>query len=336
MKKIHFGVISASGMAQNHMHAIVNNKDACLCAICDIKKDLLHEAGNLLGISALYTDYREMLRHPGLDAVVICTPDQLHRQMTLEALEAGVHVLCEKPMALTMEDCTAMIHAGDKSPKKLMIGQICRYTPGFLKAKELIDEGIIGDLFFVESEYAHDYSYMPTTDNWRLDPLRHGYLGGGCHAVDLVRWVAGNPTEVMAYSNHKMLPQWPTDDCTIAIMQFPSGIIGKVFVSVGCKRNYTMRSAFYGTKGSIITDNTSPHMTVFRTDTDMDFTTPHLYPITINNHNTTGEIAEFVDIILADKPVRTTAREGASTVAAALAAIESTRTGMPVPISYNF
>ena len=123
----------------------------------------------------------------------------------------------------------------------------------------LIDAGRIGELFFVESEYAHDYSTAARGWNdWRVDSNRprEPYLGGGCHAVDLLRWIAGNPSEIMAYSNHKCLTDWPVDDCTISMMKFPNNVIGKVFVSIGCKRDYTMRSVFYGTRGTIIADNT--------------------------------------------------------------------------------
>ncbi len=335
MGKVRFGVISASGMAQAHMNAVVYNRDAELKAICDINEERLAGCAEKYGVDA-YTDYREMLKRDDIDAVVICTPDQLHREMTEEALKAGKHVLCEKPMALTMEDCRAMVRAAKASDRKMMVGQICRYTPGFYRAKEMIDRGEIGELFFVETEYAHDYSHIQGMGGWRLDPLRHGFLGGGCHAVDLTLWIAGRPTEVMAYSNKKMLKDWPTDDCTIAIMKFPNDVIGKVFVSTGCKRNYTMRSVFYGSKGTIITDNTSPHMQVFRTDADCGFTTPMLYPLQINNHNAVGEVGDFIDRIIHDKPIATTAEEGAATVAAALAAIRSAKSGMPEKIDYCF
>lgn len=196
----------------------------------------------------------------------------------------------------------------------------------------------------METEYAHDYSKIDLP--WRLDPLRHGFLGGGCHAVDLARWIAGDPTEVFAYANHKMLPNYPTDDCTVAVMKFPNGVIGKVFVSTGCKRNYTMRSVFYGTKGTIITDNTSNHMTVFKdgvgngetlfADLPQSHAIPIEYPVIVNNHNAAGELDEFVDCIVNDKPIRTTAVEGAKTVKASLAAVESSKTGMPVKIEYDF
>ena len=344
-RKLKVGVISCSGMAQVHMRAVKDNPQAELSMICDLDETRVAEAAKTFAIDRTCTDYREMLAQKDIDAVIIVTPDQTHREITLAALDAKKHVLCEKPMALTMEDCRAMVQAGRKASTKLMIGQICRYAPGFKQAKELIDRGEIGDLFFVETEYAHDYAKLAGLSAWRLDPLRHGFLGGGCHAVDLARWVAGNPTEVMAYSNHTMLKDWPTDDCTIAIMKFPNDVIGKVFVSTGCKREYTMRSVFYGSKGTIITDNTSPYMTVFKEglgngeslfEGKETHAIPVQYAVDISSHNAAGEFNEFLDCIVNDKPIRTTAEQGAYTVSVSLAVVESTKTGRPVAPDYNF
>ena len=336
MKKVKYGIIGC-GMGKAHMAGLKQNNSAELAAICDINPEILKTCSDLYPEAAACGDYREVLANPDVDAVVVAVPDQQHREISLAALDAGKHVLCEKPMALTLEDCRAMVEASRKTDRKFMIGQICRFTPGFVRAKELIDAGEIGELFFVESEYAHDYSKIPGKgNNWRLDPLRHGFLGGGCHAVDLLRWIAGNPYEVAAFANKKMLVDWPTDDCTIAIMKFPNDVIGKVFVSTGCKRNYTMRSVFYGSKGTIITDNTNPQMTVFKTDASCGFTTPMLYPVSINNHNTVGELATFTEAILQDKPVATDAFQGACTVAAALAAVRSSKSGQVEKISYDF
>lgn len=344
-KKLNIGVISCSVMAQLHMKAVIDHPNAELYMICDINEALLNETAAKYNISRKTTDYRQMLADPAVDAVIIVTPDQTHREISVAALEAGKHVLCEKPMALTLDDCKAMIDAAAKAKTKMMVGQICRYTPGFVAAKNLIERGEIGELFFVETEYAHDYAHIDV--EWRLDPLRHGFLGGGCHAVDLARWIAGDPEEVFAYANHKMLPNYPTDDCTIAVMKFPNNMLGKVFVSTGCKRSYTMRSVFYGSKGTIITDNTSPYMSVFKEglgngDTILQDikgydlqTVPVQYPVNISSHNTSGELLEFLDCIVNDKPIRTTALEGAKTVIASLAAVKSSKTGMPVRPNYN-
>jgi myo-inositol 2-dehydrogenase/D-chiro-inositol 1-dehydrogenase/scyllo-inositol 2-dehydrogenase (NAD+) len=240
-------------------------------------------------------------------------------------------------MAMTVEECGKMLSAGKRTGRKLMIGQICRYTPGFTEAKRLIEQGEIGELFFAESEYAHDYTNIKGVDNWRVDPvkLRYPALGGGCHAVDLLRWIAGNPYEVTAFSNKKVLTDWPVDDCLIGILKFPNNVIGKVFVSVGCKRDYTMRSVFYGTKGTIITDNTSDYLTVYNTTNGQ--TNGIRHPVVINNHNTVGELNEFIDIILNDRPVKTDATEGASTVAVCLSLVESAKAGGQITkVSYDF
>lgn len=339
MKKkiLNVGVISCSDMAQSHMLAVKNHEQAYLAAICDVDEEKLREAGDKMGVEARYTDYRELLRHPGLDAVIIVTPDQLHREMVEESLKVGLHVLCEKPLALLREDLNAIVAASRASDKKLMVGQICRFTPGFAKAKELIDAGELGDIYYVESEYAHDYQAILSENGWRSDPDRNGVVGGGCHAVDLLRWVAGDPIEVTAYANHKMLPIVPYDDCTIAILRFENDVIGKVFVSTGCKRAYTMRSSFYGTKGTVVCDNTSPSITFYksREENPAELEEREI-EVDIANHNTFGEFRAFADAILNDKPVPTDALQGAKTIAACMAIVNSANERRTIAPDYNF
>ena len=339
MKKkiLNVGVISCSDMAQSHMLAVKNHEQACLVAVCDVDAEKLREAGDKMGVEARYTDYRELLRHPGLDAVIIVTPDQLHREMVEESLKAGLHVLCEKPLALLREDLNATVAASRASDKKLMVGQICRFTPGFAKAKELIDAGELGDIYYVESEYAHDYQDILSENGWRSDPNRNGVVGGGCHAVDLLRWVAGDPIEVTAYANHKMLPIVPYDDCTIAILRFENDVIGKVFVSTGCKRAYTMRSSFYGTKGTVVCDNTSPSITFYKSQEENPAELEEReIEVDIANHNTFGEFRAFADAILNDKPIPTDALQGAKTIAACMAIVDSANERRTIAPDYNF
>ncbi len=347
-KIINVGVISCSGMAEGHMKGVINHPNARLVAICDIDLEKAQTVAKRRCVDRVYQDYRELLAQPDIDAVIIVTPDQLHKEMAVAALEAGKHVLCEKPLALTREDCKAIAEAVKKSDKKFMVGQICRYTPGFKAAKEIIDRGEIGELMFVESEYAHDYEKILRPGVWRYDPLRNGVVGGGCHAVDLLRWIVGSdPEEVKAYSTKKIFKDLPYDDTHIAIMKFPNNIISKVFISVSCKRDYTMRSVFYGTKGTIITDNTSPTIKVYRSEingctesalvpkkTNSEIAVE--YPVKINNHNATAEFEEFAKIILNDLPVTTTVFEGAKTLAACFAIVEAAETGETVVPDYNF
>lgn len=337
-KKIKTAVIGMWKMGMQHIDGILQNEHAELVAICDMKQDRLDFAGEKYGIPSerRFLDWHDLLNFEGLEAVLVITPDQTHREISEAFLAAGIHVMCEKPLALTREDLDAIVQAESRSSAKFMVGQICRFTPAFMKAKELIDSGIIGEIYFVESEYAHDYyKFMHA---WRADPRRHGVIGGGCHAVDLLRWLAGDPEEVFAYGTHKLLPQAGYDDSTIAVLKFPNKVIGKVFVSTGCKRPYTMRTLIYGTKGTIICDNTSDHMELYTLGPDgIDVCEePEYIPVEVNNHNTAREYAVFASHILEDTPVMMDARQGAKTVATCMAIVESAKTGKPVTPNYNF
>jgi len=343
-KKIKLGIIGASSFAQYHLDGIAECKNAEVAVICDIDMERAKKLADKYNIPEYCENYHDVLAREDIDAVTLPLPDQVHCQVTVDALMAGKHVLCEKPMALNLDDCRKMIDASQKSGKQLMVGQICRYTDAFIKAKAMVEDGEIGELFFVESEYAHDYSRIGGVGNWRVTPERHPIVGGGCHAVDLLRWIAGNPEEVKAYSNNKVLTDWPIQDCTIGIFKFPNNVIGKVMTSVGCKRNYTMRTVLYGTEGTIIVDNTSPTLSIFkdvfrgeeRYRGGLQENVEIKVPVSINSHNTAAEISDFCQCLLEDRPVPTTGVEGAITVAACLAVVEAAKTNENVKISYDF
>ena len=330
---LNIAVIGCSYMGKLHMKGILE-KGATLYALCDAEEERVKEAGTEFGVALAVTDWRRLVSDPKLHAAVIVTPDGFHREMTEAFLRAGKDVLCEKPMALTVEECEEMMKAEAESGRKLMIGQVCRCTPSFVMVKRMIDEGRIGELTFVESEYAHNYSVARGHNDWRVDPRRHAFIGGGCHAVDLLRWIAGDPAEVCAYANHKSLTDWPVDDTTVAIYRFPNNVIGKVFVSIGCKRDYTMRSVFYGTKGTIICDNTSPTITLFEGEAHKEYKVPKTLPVEVNNHNISAEIDLFTEALLQGGEMPVSSLEGARTVAACCATVESARTGTPVTIQY--
>lgn len=335
-KKVRIAVAGICGFGGAHVRGVmaeINADQAELVGVCDIKEDAVKAMGEKYHVPYT-TDFDELIARDDVDAVILALPDQIHAEFAIKALKAGKHVLCEKPMALELDDCKKMVKAADEADTYLMVGQICRFTPAFVQAKKMVDEGEIGELFFVEGEYAHDYAHIQTP--WRKDPKapRHGMVGGGCHSVDLLRWVAGNPTEVFAYSNHKMLPDWPTDDCTIAVMQFPNNVIGKVFCSTGCKRDYTMRTLFYGSKGTIIVDNRNSTFSVFREDIAEGREVK--IECAINNHAAELEIDQFCKCILTNTPPAINSREGATTVSICSAILQSAKEHKPVSVDYDF
>ncbi len=327
------GVIGLRIGAQ-HASAYIKNPHTQLYGICDIDKNLVEKIKKELDVPFATTDYKDLLKIDEIEIISVATPDYFHRQHCVDALMSGKNVICEKPLALNIEDCIEIIKAVRKSGKKFMIGQVCRFAPGFVMAKQIIESGEIGELFFVESEYAHDYRVAPGVGNWRKDPRRKPFIGGGCHAVDLLRWIAGEPVEAFAYSNHKCLVDWPVDDATIAIYKFENGTMGKVFCSIGCIRPYTMRSVFYGTKGTIISDNTSDHILFcstkyFKRKSDYNFAR---IPVNISHHNIAGEIDYFVDCLINNREIETDEIEGTKTVACCLAAVISSEENRKVNI----
>lgn len=309
---------------------------ADIVAICDSDPANLAFAGHRYDIpqDKWVADYHDLLGRDDIDIVTVAVPDKLHCPISCEFLRAGINVLCEKPLALSREDCVKIINAQRESGAKFMVGQICRFTPSFEMAKQIISSGDIGEIYFAESEYAHDYSSFLET--WRAEPERHGVIGGGCHAVDLLRWLVGDPREVFAYGMHKLLPMVTYDDATIAIMKFDEETAGKVFVSTGCKRDYTMRTVIYGTKGTIICDNTSPTMTLFKVGEDGLAHEPEIIGVPVNSHNAAKEFKVFADTILSGKPVATDAVEGAKTVEVCRAIVESSVTGKIIKPDYEF
>ena len=334
--KLSVGVIGLR-MGGYHLRGLMD-KGIEVAAICDIDRELLASEQEKYGLPAekCFADWHDMLNLKEMNVVLVITPDQLHREMCEAFLAAGKHVMCEKPLAIVREDLDAIVRAADAANTKFMVGQICRFTPAFVKAKQLIEAGVIGEVCFAESEYAHDYAKI--LHEWRADPNRHGMVGGGCHAVDLLRWLVGDPVEVFAYGSHKLLPQVTYDDATIAALKFPCGAIGKVFVSTGCKRPYTMRTQIWGTKGTILCDNKSDTMQLWTLSEDGIAVNkePEIIPIDINDHNVGGEFDVFAAHILNDTPVEMSAREGAKTVAVCFAIVESSTTGKPIAPNYVF
>ena len=329
------GIIGAR-MGARHVAAYQQHAETEAHVVCDTDAARAEQVAAEHGVPNTTTDYRELLA-ADIDVVSVATPDPFHRDQCVAALEAGKHVLCEKPLALTIEDCEAIVAAADKADTMFMVGQVCRFAPGFALTKALIDDGLIGDLFLVESEYAHNYANARGVGDWRLDPQRHPFVGGACHAVDLVRWIAGNVAEVHAYSNHRVLTDWPVDDCTVANFRFESGVIGSVMCSIGCRRPYTMRSCFYGDNGTIISTNTEDHIEVC--STRQKYPTQQAFwkvPVDLASHNVYREIDELVQHILTGEPLETDAREGARTVATCRAAVQSAATGQPVKVRNTF
>lgn len=336
-KTLNIAVIGCGIISKRHMNA-VNAKEGCvLYAICDnATDDRMEKMAQQFKPLHTVADYRELVNDPNVDVAIVTTSDNSHREITEAFLRGGKHVLLEKPMALTVEECVSMCKVEKETGKRLMVGQVARYNNIVRKAKKLIDEGRIGELVYVETEYAHCYATARGYQDWRVSPEREGMIGGGCHAVDQLRWIAGDPREVHAFSNHKILTDWPVDDSTIAIYKFPNNVLGKVFCSIGAKRKHVSRSTFFGTTGTLSFATDSAEITLYETNNlGTGYKEAKLIPIVKTpSHNMNDEVADFIDAIRGDKPTPISSQEGLRTVTACCATVEAAKSGQTVKIVY--
>lgn len=208
---IRVGIIGLGFMGKMHFGCYRKSADVKLAAICDIDekkfKDTGGTAGNIAGADKpldftgieLYSDFDQMLKKAKLDAISITLPTYLHQEYTIKALQAGLHVLCEKPMALTEPDCNQMIAAWKGTGKTLQIGHCIRFWPEYVKTKEIIDSGQYGP---VKAATFQRLSLTPvwSWDNWLMDGQKSGgaALDLHIHDSDFVQYLFGMPKAVLS------------------------------------------------------------------------------------------------------------------------------------------
>ncbi|TSA52134.1 MAG: gfo/Idh/MocA family oxidoreductase, partial [Planctomycetaceae bacterium] len=200
------------------------------------------------------TNLREAIERDDVDIVSIATPDHTHADYAVAALEAGKHVLCEKPMCTTLEDSARIIRAVDQANTVFAVFQQMRFVPRNMSIKKLIDQGELGEIFYIETGYIHDMRHRANEfSDWRLNPetFQHPIFGAS-HHIDLLHWMVGEVVEVQTIGSHKGLPVYPADDTYVTALRLANGGVGHVLTCFGPrvpKEFHPVR--IYGTKGSV-------------------------------------------------------------------------------------
>ncbi|MDB5358333.1 MAG: oxidoreductase domain protein [Phycisphaerales bacterium] len=258
---VKYGIIGCGAISQRrHLPECAANSQSKIVALSDPMADRVAELAQKYGAKA-FADYKEMLDKADIDAVVVAGPNALHAQQSIDALNAGKHVLCEKPMATTREDAKAMMQAAEKNKKFLMIGLNQRLMPPHVKAKEILQSGRLGKVLSFRTAFKH-----PGPEGWSVDAGKSwffkkaqafmGVAGDlGVHKADLMRWLLGQEfTEVGGFvttldkrdSEGNLVD---LDDNAYLTLKTEGGIIGSMILSwtnYGTEENYTV---LYGQKG---------------------------------------------------------------------------------------
>ena len=248
-----FGIVGCGRIAQRHAEHIV--KVGQLTAVCDTDIAKAKTLGDQYGAQS-FGSLEEMLGAlPDLDIISVCTPNGLHAAHSIQALKAGMHVLCEKPMALSVKDCSAMIHAAERANKRLFIVKQNRFNPPVMAVKELIDQGKLGKIYSVQLNCFWNRNADYYKNSWKGTKE----LDGGTlytqfsHFIDLLYWFLGDVESLDAHIgnyDHQGLIEF--EDTGVVILKFLNGAIGTINYTVNAyKKNMEGSLTLFAEKGTV-------------------------------------------------------------------------------------
>ncbi len=346
-RRLRIGVLGAGQIAQAaHFESCVKAQNAELYAICDVAEDLLARMAVMHQPRQTFTDYDAMLGDPDLEAVIIATSDPFHVEASLKALAAGKHVLCEKPMAMSVEEAERVRAAVAETDLVFHVGHMKRYDGGIEAARDFIDNEM-GDLIALKAWYCdstHRYvmtdavqptivqsarSRRPSGDP-KADRQRYLMLAHGSHLVDTARFLFGNIETVHArYSERSGIRCWFVD------VGFANGALGHLDLTVAVRMDWHEGFQAYGENGSIVAKTFNPwyfkssEVDIFR---ERDATSYR--PLAADGHFYRRQVEGFADAVLTGGPARgATAEDGVASVRAMVAIARSVREGRPVALA---
>ncbi len=335
MTKLKIGVIGCGSIAQHrHLPEYQMNQQVELVAVCDINEERARQVAEKYGVKA-YTNYEELLQSGEVEAVSVCTPNYLHAPISIAALQAGVHVLCEKPMATSSEEAEAMIEAAKQSGKKLMIAHNQRFVPSHQKAKQIIESGDIGKIYSFRTAFGHGGPEGWSADGkegwfFKKEQAFIGAMGDlGVHKTDLIRYLLGEEiTEVAAFVETSAKDFADVDDNAVCILKTEEGIIGTLAASWAYTAGEDNSTIIYGEKAVLRLED-DPAYSLIVQYTNGETTKYELGQIQSNaegaQHNS-YVVEQFVNSILHNQNPPVNGEEGMKSLEVILAALKSHET----------
>lgn len=334
-KKLGVAVIG-SGSIATHRHApeYAANPDVDILAFVDRVPERAEKLAKKYDAKA-FSKYEDVLDLKGVDAVSVCTPNAFHAPITIAALKAGKHTLCEKPMATSDQEARDMIAAAEKAKKFLMIGHNQRLMPLHVKAKQLLTDGVIGKVITFRTSFAH-----PGPESWSIEGAtgwffdkKQAFVGSmgdlGVHKADLLRFLLGEEiVEVAAMVDHLYKPMGDVDDNAVCILRTQSGAIGSLTSSWTHNPGEDNATLLYGSKG-IMRLGTHPQFSVI---VELAGGEKQYYEVGKMQSNEaggqtdSGVISAFITSILTNTPPVISGEEGRRALGVILACLKSSET----------
>ncbi len=320
MKQLNIGVIGLGEIGTVHCDALLQIPQAKLLAVADIDEAKAKQIAQQTGAQA-YQDYKDLLAREDIDAVIISTPDHLHKEPCIHAANAGKHILVEKPLAMTLEDCQAINEAVAKADVKLMVGFTLRFFPQYQHAKTSLESGELGNVI---SLFARRTNLI--TQAQRLKGRTGVLFFLGIHDFDVLRWMVGaEAKEIYCMSAKHDKSQYTVEDETFTTIRFENGVIACAHIGwcipEGHPTGFDFKLDVTGTKGLLNLD-------MVRQGVEKHVSGQTTFPPMASP--LIAEDRSFVDAILNNQKVSVTGEDGLKAVQITLAALESIKTGKVV------
>jgi len=260
MKKYNVGIIGYGWAAGAHIDSLNKTPHAQVTAVYSARKlDDAEVSAKHGGKIKCYTDFDKFLAS-GIQVVDICSMPSQHAKQAIAAAQAGKHIILEKPMAMTLADCRAIVKAAEAAKVKGCVCFECRYSNQFLVTKALLDEGLLGELHYGEVDYYHGIGPWYGQFRWNTFKKDGGsaLLTAGCHALDALLMCMDSPVESVssfsAKSKSKTFKPYEYDTSSVTIVNFKGGKIGKCAAIVDCLQPYYFHTHLVGSEGSLLDD----------------------------------------------------------------------------------
>ncbi|MEX2671593.1 MAG: Gfo/Idh/MocA family oxidoreductase [Phycisphaeraceae bacterium] len=347
MSIIRYGIIGAGAIAQRrHMPEAHAHAHSTVAAIADPSEGRAEAIAQTYGARP-YTDYKAMLQDEDIDAVVVACPNAYHAPMTIAALEAGKHVLCEKPMATTREDARKMIATAERTKRHLMIAMNQRFMPAHITAKRILDSGRLGKVLTFRTAFKHGGPEAWSVDgskSWFFDATAAfmGVTGDlGVHKVDLVRWLLGDEFSEVSAAIETLDKTGPDgkpiglDDNAFLTLRTASNVLGTVNLSWTTYSGEENDTVIYCTNG-VLKIGTDPDFAVTVDYRNGDRELHKVGALATNDSQVaSGVIDAFTEAIRTDRTPEVDGTEGYRCLNVILTAMESAKAHKVTPIDNN-
>lgn len=343
LKKVGVGCIGCGFVANEiHLPNYLSSPKADIIAVADINKELAKETADRYNIKKIFSDYTDLLKNDDIDAISICVPTHLHSKITIEAAEAGKHILCEKPIAISIKESEKMIQAAENNNVKLMIGHPLRFLPNHQLARKMISENKIGKVYFsrAQSTSPGPYGTSGIKSPFYFDPNKGGgaLFDMGYHLVDMLIWFFGDISEAKGTIGTYRPDINQADDIASLSLKFNDGLLGQIFVSWVNIQNWNVMTTFnnlqvVGEEGIIESNLWGPYLHYFNdkslvckikgkikmTPANLDANIPFI----AKNYAYKQEIESFINSILKDISPPITGEDGLKALKGVLKAIQN-------------